>query len=87
MAWLTNGLQIVIVIGAAFELRHLVINLLCFSDSPLLKAWLAETVVSLQDAYAGLVPIAAIATLMAASSALVCELADLAIGLMSGAIT
>ena len=79
MACLTNGLQIVIVIGAVFELRNLVINLLCFSDSPLLQAGLTEAVVSLQDTNSGLVPIATIATLMAASSTFICELAELTI--------
>ena len=87
MTRLADRLQVLISIRTAFELRYLVIDLLGWPWSAVLKAGLAEAFVSAQDALAGLFPLGTVATALPAATMFVGKLADVAICLMLRAIT
>lgn len=83
----TDGLQVVIGVGATFELRHLVIDLLGRSVFTLRHAWLAQSAVTLQDTLAGLLPVRPVAALVATATMLIGEPAELLVALMRRTIT
>lgn len=82
----TDSLQVPVVIRAVFRLRDNVVDSASDRDLANLEARLAETVVTLENSDAGLVPLAAVATLVATTSPFIGELPDLAIGLVSLAV-
>jgi hypothetical protein len=77
-----DRLQILIVVGAAFELGHLVIDLSSWSRPAVAQAGLAQSLVPAQDALSSLLPLSTIATALTAAASLVGKLAELAICLM-----
>lgn len=86
MAGLADGLQIVVFICAAFGLGHDVINCSRWSILALLEARLAEASIAAQYSLAGLIPLSAITTLMAAASSRISELAQVPIALVCSAV-
>lgn len=83
----TDGLQVVIPVGTAFKLRHLVINLLGWSVLPLHQAGLAQPAITAQYALARLLPFSPIAALMATAAPLIGKLTELLVTLMRQTIT
>jgi hypothetical protein len=81
-AGLAYGLKIALVIGAAFELRHDVIDDACRPELTLTLAGLAQSFVSTQDDLALLIPVSSIASIMAATTMTISKLADLAVFLV-----
>ena len=83
MARHADRLQILICIGAAFGLWNDVIDSARGSDTANLETGLTQSVVTLENSNAGLIPLATIAALVTAASPLISELPELAIGLVS----
>jgi hypothetical protein len=87
MAVIAYRLQIVVILGATLELRHLVIYLPRRPRPAIPQAGLAQPFIPAQDAFPSLLPLRIVTTALTATTARISELADVAVCLVLIAVT